>query len=964
MRPQLEQMDFHVPPTVRVGHPLPVSLAATSAPNRYLMSTLMSLDESQPPDRQLGAAALAQLDLDGYLSHVEQAGNEHREQHEPGSTDRRQDVLDLCLVFDQFEELFTLDPTDQAAKDEYLKGLGIALRNRTRWALFAMREDFIAQLDPYLAYFPTRLSARYRIDLLGVDAARLAVRAPAAGRGVEFADDAAERLVDDLRQVRVQRAGQVADEQGPYVEPVQLQVVCHQLWNTLSSGPAAPPERISLHDVTALGDVDEALATFYDATVAAAAEATGTREREIRAWFESQLVTEQGFRNQVLDGPSEQGPAVLRELENAHMIRADSRQGINWYEICHDRLVSPIRASNAAWREANLSTLQREAPAWNQQGRPRGLLVTGALLREVEAWAADHPDELLPVDRAYLTASQEEDQRLAGERRSARRTRRLAVLSTTVGIVAAISLVLALLATQATKRSQLRQRDLEVDNLQQQAEADVARAESAELQARSANAQAEAARAAIVDLIVRSNGMFSGMRLDGQDLAGADLRRLSMPWVSLRGADLRGANLTGANLVGANLSGADLSGSQLIGADLSYAVLTGADLSGATLSLSRLDAAAIEGVITWVDATCPDGSIVADAAGTCAGRISLAGSTHGGELVGLDLSTFDLRDVTFEDADLRLTRLPPDDSISWISSICPDGQRSADLEGGSCVDAHLGFTGGSYAGLDLTHIRLVDTDVSGADFTGADLTGATIASSLLARADLSGANLGAARLEQLGAPELDDAVFLPSSLTGASLADTDLRGVSFGAADTADLIIGQQVCVDAASGIETSREAECDWAEIRSLVEVALFGRTETLDALDEPENFEYTRQFWEPGSLFAGGLEAFVEPPARNVHITFLDDEHAFAEFALLLKPTVADALGLGISASQALSFVKTGDEWKITGASMCDVLGWLEYNYELIAPAPPVPLDQCREAYPIGAFTPSPVGSLPVDG
>ena len=60
-----------------------------------------------------------------------------------------------------------------------------------------------------------------------------------------------------------------------------------------------------------------------------------------------ELISEQGFRSQVLEGPGEHGAGVLRELENAHVIRADSRRGINWYEISHDRLVAPILASAA-----------------------------------------------------------------------------------------------------------------------------------------------------------------------------------------------------------------------------------------------------------------------------------------------------------------------------------------------------------------------------------------------------------------------------------------------------------------------------------------------------------------------------------------------------------------------------------------------------------------------------------------
>src|SRR5205823_3513253 len=52
------------------------------------------------------------------------------------------------LIFDQFEEILTADPTDLTAKAEFFRQVGAALRNRQRWALFSMREDYVPALDP------------------------------------------------------------------------------------------------------------------------------------------------------------------------------------------------------------------------------------------------------------------------------------------------------------------------------------------------------------------------------------------------------------------------------------------------------------------------------------------------------------------------------------------------------------------------------------------------------------------------------------------------------------------------------------------------------------------------------------------------------------------------------------------------------------------------------------------------
>ena len=109
------------------------------------------------------------------------------------------------LIFDQFEEILTIDPTNQEDKSEFFAQVGAALRDRQRWALFSIREDYVGALDPYIRPIPTRMSNRYRLDLLGPQTAQHAIQSPARGVGVDFHDSAAKKLVDDLRRVQVQQ---------------------------------------------------------------------------------------------------------------------------------------------------------------------------------------------------------------------------------------------------------------------------------------------------------------------------------------------------------------------------------------------------------------------------------------------------------------------------------------------------------------------------------------------------------------------------------------------------------------------------------------------------------------------------------------------------------------------------------------------------------------------------------------
>lgn len=443
--PRLREEEFAVLPVVRISldPPAPPDGAATGRPlNRYLLSVMLSLEEAVPPEERLPLEELSGLDLDAYLRQRAQSVNGR-------ATER-------VLLFDQFEEILTSDPTDEETKRAFFAQLGEALRDRSIWALFALREDYVAGLDPYLRPIPTRLQTTFRLDLLGVEAARDAMQRPAESAGVEFAEPAAERLADDLRRVRVQQPdGAMTEQLGPHIEPVQLQVVCLRLWQHLPAGATVIEEG----DLQAAGDVDEALASYYAERVAGIAADTGVSERAIREWVDEQLITPQGIRGQVLQGVGRSEGLDNRAIEalvDAHLVRAEKRRGFTWFELAHDRLVAPVHADNLGWRERHLSPLQRQAALWDQQDRPDGLLLHDSELADAERWAAEQPESLTDPERQFLAISRRRQASADRERRRNRLVRRLAVGASVVSVVAIVMLIVAVFATlRAREQSRL-----------------------------------------------------------------------------------------------------------------------------------------------------------------------------------------------------------------------------------------------------------------------------------------------------------------------------------------------------------------------------------------------------------------------------------------------------------------------------------------------------------------------------
>jgi WD40 repeat protein len=417
--PAMDDEGFQVFPVARVNSERPSDLG-TGPANRYLLSLLLFLEENLPEDQRQPIDQLAQMELSDYL--------DSRAGQPPGKR---------LLIFDQFEEILTLDASDQEAKEEFFRQVGEALRNRRLWALFAMREEYLAGLDPFLRYLPNRFSARYRLELLGRSAALKAIRAPAQQFDVDFTATAAGKLVDDLRSIRVQQPdGSSGETLGDTIEPVQLQVVCRRLWQALPEDD----NEITLEDVTAIGNVDSALQDYYAAQIAAIVQTSRVGERAIREWFEQQLISDQGFRTQVLQGPGPQGlpdSTILHQLEDARLIRSERQRGAKWYELSHDRLIEPIQANNARWREAHLSLLQRQARLWNQEGRSANLLLQGKHLKDAQQWVDHHLDDVQPVERDLLRESQ--------QAQSSRRRTRFA-LGAGVLLVVALLGILGLLA--------------------------------------------------------------------------------------------------------------------------------------------------------------------------------------------------------------------------------------------------------------------------------------------------------------------------------------------------------------------------------------------------------------------------------------------------------------------------------------------------------------------------------------
>ena len=108
----------------------------------------------------------------------------------------------LIAVFDQFEELFTAYSSRWGDRRGFFEQLSDALASISNLrVLLAMREDYLASLDPYASLVPENLRTRFRLERLRREAALEAVVNPLDGTGRRFAPGVAEKLIDSLMTI-------------------------------------------------------------------------------------------------------------------------------------------------------------------------------------------------------------------------------------------------------------------------------------------------------------------------------------------------------------------------------------------------------------------------------------------------------------------------------------------------------------------------------------------------------------------------------------------------------------------------------------------------------------------------------------------------------------------------------------------------------------------------------------------
>jgi hypothetical protein len=339
--PVLKHRSFNVLPPARVEGLIPMGITPDQIKNIFAFHALRAWTETRD--------TLVRCELAAFLKTVVPSISSDDELPPP-----------TVIILDQFEEFFTCNAERWKEREPFFRQLTEGLTTIPSLKIVLLiREEFLAQIEPFAELFPQRLRSRIHLERLRERPALAAITCPLKTRGLQFEPGVAEELVKDLAKIRVVNDPNGSEVSGELVEPVHLQVVCQSIWRNLpeelknaSTTHAETFRQITQAYVDKFGDVNDALARYYERAIKSASAQVGIHEGQLRRWIEDSLITPSGTRGMALGDTANSAGVpqkALEILDRAHVIHREERDGTTWYELTHDRFLEAIQESNRKW---------------------------------------------------------------------------------------------------------------------------------------------------------------------------------------------------------------------------------------------------------------------------------------------------------------------------------------------------------------------------------------------------------------------------------------------------------------------------------------------------------------------------------------------------------------------------------------------------------------------------------------
>ena len=315
--------------------------------------------------------------------------------------DERHRLVVPLLVFDQFEEIFTLGARDRSheqATNAFITELAdlvearppVQLKSRLELEspdkknseaedftferhrykiLLSLREDFLPDLEDLGERMGSVAHNRFRLGRMnGVAALQAVNQAPHI-----IAPDVAERVVRFV--AAAERDDELVDLE---VEPALLSVVCGEL-----NSKRLESRETQITERTLEGSQKQVLADFYERSIS-------DLDPSVCTFVEEKLITRRGFRNVVVYDEAVSTPGVtqeaIEELVKRRLVRIEERGRRQLLELSHDLLTGVVTANrDERRRRSREAEAVRELEEQHRRSRQRAAVLFLVLLLAIGA---------------------------------------------------------------------------------------------------------------------------------------------------------------------------------------------------------------------------------------------------------------------------------------------------------------------------------------------------------------------------------------------------------------------------------------------------------------------------------------------------------------------------------------------------------------------------------------------------
>jgi hypothetical protein len=242
----------------------------------------------------------------------------------------------IVLVLDQFEEFFIRFKERRDVRRVFVETLKRLVDDLALdiHVVFSLREDYLANMGEFQASLPSLLARAYRLLPLTPFGAREAITRPLDQRNIKYSPTLVTRMLEELDTVDL--------------DPPLIQIFCTEVYRNAIARDAANPE-LTVRDVEDVQGLDGIFRRYLEAvtkdpvlennplTARSVLDALLTREDTKRAATLEDL-TSGRFR-----ASEEEIKPILGVLVDNYLVRRSDREGVEWFELIHERLVDYVK---------------------------------------------------------------------------------------------------------------------------------------------------------------------------------------------------------------------------------------------------------------------------------------------------------------------------------------------------------------------------------------------------------------------------------------------------------------------------------------------------------------------------------------------------------------------------------------------------------------------------------------------